>query len=136
MLQSELEKDRALDLDGEAFVGRAICEFVEELKTQACLLLRKGGAQREPEGVDCVACFRVGWSDLGAGPSRYLSRLVTGKTELEPAICARNGREQRVVEIECIAGMSPSAFLRGMEFVHLKYREGEHLVFGQIESLP
>ena len=32
-LQSALEMDRALDLDGEAFVGRAICEFVEELKT-------------------------------------------------------------------------------------------------------
>jgi hypothetical protein len=32
-LQSALEMDRALDLDREAFVGRAICEFIEELKT-------------------------------------------------------------------------------------------------------
>ena len=32
-LQSALEMDCPLDLDGEAFVGRAIREFVEKLKT-------------------------------------------------------------------------------------------------------
>ena len=78
--------NRALDLDREAFVGRAICEFVEELKAKACPLLREGGAQRESEGIDGVTRFRVGCSDLGARLGRDLQRLISDEAELEPAI--------------------------------------------------
>jgi hypothetical protein len=56
-------------LDGEAFVGQAIWELVEELKTQACLLLREGGAQRESERVDCERVYESALVIWGA-PAR------------------------------------------------------------------
>ena len=91
-MRSALEMNRALDLDGEAFVGRAICEFVEELKSQACPLPGEGGVQRESEGIDGVASFRVSESELRSGFRGHLSRLVSGKSELEFAVCVRNER--------------------------------------------